>query len=108
MSRTVISVVVAGVIVVLTAIAFFVTSASYDKRARKDAGAQLERAHQLIQRLNQLQSIDILNKAERLASQPCSPPEERCAQFIKAIKLTGEDRKREATKGFQVFMADEK
>jgi hypothetical protein len=34
MSRTVISVVVAGVIVTLTAIAFFVTSASYEERAR--------------------------------------------------------------------------
>ncbi|HWU86095.1 MAG TPA: MXAN_5187 C-terminal domain-containing protein [Kofleriaceae bacterium] len=99
MSRTVISVVVAGVIVVLTAIAFFVTSTSYDERARKDADAQLARAYQLIQRLNQLQSIDVSNKAERLASQPW---------FISAINLSGEDRKREASLGFQRFMADEK
>lgn len=99
MSRTVISAVVAGVIVVLTAIAFFVTSTSYDERARKDADAQLARAYPLIQRLNQLQSIDVLNKVERLASQPW---------FISAINLSGDDRKREANLGFQRFMADEK
>jgi hypothetical protein len=99
MSRTVISVVVAGVIVALTAIAFFVTSASYEDRARKDSAAQLDRAHQLIQSLNQLQSIDVSNKAERLASQPW---------FISAINLSGADRNREANLGFGRFMAEEK
>jgi hypothetical protein len=99
MSRTVISVVVAGVIVTLTVIAFFVTSASYEERARKDSGAQLRRAYYVIQRLNQLQSIDVSNKAERLASQPW---------FISAINLSGDDRKREAALGFQRFTADEK
>lgn len=99
MSRTVISVVVAGVIMALTAIAFFVTSASYEERARKDAAAQLGRAYQVIGSLNQLQSIDVSNKAERLASQPW---------FISAINLSGADRSREATLGFQRFMADEK
>jgi hypothetical protein len=99
MSRTVISAVVAGVVVVLTAIAFFVTSAAFDERARKDADAQLGRAYQLIQRLNQLQGIDVLNKVERLASQPW---------FISAINLSGTDRQREANLGFQRFMADEK
>jgi hypothetical protein len=99
MSRTVISVVVAGVIVALTAIAFFVTSASYEERARKDSAAQLRRAYHVIQRLGQLQSIDVSNKAERLASQPW---------FISAINLSGDDRKREATLGFQRFIADEK
>ncbi|HSK01817.1 MAG TPA: MXAN_5187 C-terminal domain-containing protein [Kofleriaceae bacterium] len=99
MSRTVISVVVAGVIVALTAIAFFVTSASFDERARKDSAAQLRRAYHLIQSLNQLQSIDVSNKAERLASQPW---------FIAAINLSGTDRKREADLGFQRFMSEEK
>lgn len=97
MSRTVISAVVAGVIIVLTVIAFFVTSTSYDDRARKDAEAQLERAHPLIQRLNQLQSIDVLNKAERLGLQE---------RFVAAINLTGEDRRREANLGFLDFMAN--
>jgi hypothetical protein len=99
MSRTIISVVVASVIVALTAIAFFVTSASYEERARKDSSAQLRRAYYVIQRLNQLQSIDISNKVERLASQPW---------FISAINLSGDDRKREAALGFQRFTADEK
>lgn len=99
MSRTIISVVVAGVIVALTAIAFFVTSAGYEDRARTDAGAQLMRAYHVIQRLGQLQSIDVSNKAERLASEPW---------FVSAINLSGEDRKREANLGFQRFMATEK
>lgn len=99
MSRTVIWVVVAGVIMALTAIAFFVTSASYKERAQEDSAAQLRRAYHVIQRLNQLQSIDVSNKAERLASQPW---------FISAINLTGDDRRREATLGFQRFIADEK
>ena len=99
MSRTVIWVVVAGVIMALTAIAFFVTSASYEERAREDSAAQLRRAYQVIQHLGQLQSIDVSNKAERLASQPW---------FVSAINLSGDDRKREATLGFQRFMADEK
>ncbi len=99
MSRTVIWVVVAGVIVALTAIAFFVTSTSYEERAREDSAAQLRRAYHVIQHLNQLQSIDVSNKAERLASQPW---------FISAINLTGDDRRRESTLGFQRFIADEK
>jgi hypothetical protein len=99
MSRTVIWVVVAGVIMALTAIAFFVTSASYEERAREDSTAQLRRAYHAIQHLNQLQSIDVSNKAERLASQPW---------FISSINLTGDDRRREATLGFQRFIADEK
>jgi hypothetical protein len=99
MSRTVISVVVAGVIVALTAIAFFVTSASFDERARKDSEAQFGRAYQLIQSLNQLQSIDVSNKAERLASLPW---------FISAINLTGVDRHREAELGFGRFLNEEK
>jgi hypothetical protein len=101
MSRAVISVVVASVIVALTAIAFFVTSASYEERARKDSVAQLRRAYHVIQRLNQLQSIDVLNKAERLASQVCAtvdPQQESCTPSVK----------REATFAFQQFMADDK
>ncbi|HWO24848.1 MAG TPA: MXAN_5187 C-terminal domain-containing protein [Kofleriaceae bacterium] len=101
MSRAVISMVVASVIVALTAIAFFVTSASYEERARKDATTQLRRAYHVIQRLNQLQSIDVLNKAERLASQVCAtvdPQRESCTPSVK----------REAIFAFQQFMADDK
>jgi hypothetical protein len=101
MSRTVISVVVASVIVALTAIAFFVTSASHEERARKDSAAQLRRAYHVIQRLNQLQSIDVLNKVERLAFQVCAtvdPAQESCAPSLK----------RDATFAFQQFMADDK
>lgn len=99
MSRTVIAAVVAAVIAGLTAIAYFVTSQSFDERARKDADVALTRAHQVVQRLNQLQGIDVSNKAERLAALP---------EFVGAIKSSGEDRRRQAQIGFQKFMSADK
>ncbi len=99
MSRTVIAAVVAVVIAGLTAIAFFVTSQSFDERARKDADAALTRSYQVIQRLNQLQGIDISNKAERLAAIP---------EFVSAIHSSGDDRRRQAQIGFQKFISADK
>jgi hypothetical protein len=99
MSRTVITAVVAAVIIALTAIAFFVTQTSFAERDRKDADAQLTRAYQVVQRVNQLQGIDVSNKAERLASR---------IEFVTAIKSSGDDRRRQAQIGFQKFTSDEK
>ncbi|MBA3502352.1 MAG: hypothetical protein H0T65_18450 [Deltaproteobacteria bacterium] len=99
MSRTVIAAVVAAVIAGLTAIAYFVTSQSFEERARKDADIALTRAHQVVQRLNQLQGIDVSNKAERLAALP---------EFVGAIKSSGDDRRRQAQIGFQKFMSADK
>ena len=95
MSRTVIAAVVAVVIAALTAIAYFVTSTSFDQRARNDADAQLVRAHQLIGKLSQLGGIDVANKAERIAAIP---------EFVKAITNEAE-RQSQARIGFQRFMA---
>src|SRR5450432_2311295 len=67
MSRTVIAAVVAVVIAALTAIAFFITSTSLDNKIRNDAEGQLRRAYQVVGSLAQLESIDVANKAERLA-----------------------------------------
>jgi hypothetical protein len=99
MSRTIITAVVAVVIAVLTAIAFFVSNISLDDRVRKRADGRLTRAYQVVQRLNQLQGIDVSNKAERLASRP---------EFVTAIKSSGSERANQARIGFQKFMADEK
>jgi hypothetical protein len=100
MSRTVIAAVVAAVIAVLTAIAFFVTSTSFDDRLRKDADAKLTRAYQVVQQLNQLEGIDISNKAERLAA---------AKEFVAAIKTdSATERQTQARIGFQRFTADEK
>lgn len=97
MSRTVIAAVVAVVIAALTAIAYFVTSTSFDQRARNDADAQLVRAHQLIGKLSQLGGIDVANKAERLAAIP---------EFVKAIKTDSEsERQSQSRIGFQRFTA---
>lgn len=99
MSRTVIAAVVAVVIAGLTAIAYFVTSQSFEERARKDADVALTRAFQVVHRLNQLQAIDVSNKAERLAALP---------EFVGAIKSSGDDRRRQAQLGFQKFMSADK
>jgi len=100
MSRTVIAAVVAAVIAVLTAIAFFVTSTSFDDRLKKDADAKLARAYQVVQQLNQLEGIDVSNKAERLAAEK---------EFVTAIKTDSQgERQAQARIGFQKFTADEK
>lgn len=100
MSRTVIVAVVAAVIAALTAIAYFVTSTSFEDRSKKDADAQLQRAYQVVQQLNQLEGIDVQNKAERLAARP---------EFVKAIKTdNGSERSSQARIGFQKFTSDEK
>jgi len=100
MSRTVIAAVVAVVIAVLTAIAFFVTSASFEERARKDAKAALERSHPLIKQINVLEAIDVQNKAERLSAFP---------ELVKAITSQNpSERTSQARIGFQRFTSNEK
>lgn len=100
MSRTVIAAVVAAVIAALTAIAFFVTSTSFEERLKKDADAKLARAYQVVQQLNQLEGIDVSNKAERLAA---------AKEFVTAIKTdSAGERQAQARIGFQKFTADEK
>src|SRR4029078_8093044 len=100
MSRTVIAAVVAAVIAALTAIAFFVTSTSFEERLKKDADAKLACAYQVVQQLNQLEAMDVSNSAERLAA---------AKEFVTAIKTdsTGA-RKAQVRIGFQKFTADEK
>lgn len=96
MSRNVITAVVGAVIVVLTAIAYFVTSSSFGDHARKTADAQLARAHQVVQRLTALQGIDVRNKAERLAARE---------EFVRALRSSS-DRGPEARQGFLQFTSD--
>src|SRR5215467_12525459 len=100
MSRTVIAAVVAVVIAALTAIAFFVTSTSFDSAIKKDAEAQLRRAYQNIQQLAQLEAIDVANKAERLAADK---------SFVSAIKTDSKgERDSQARLGFTKFTSNEK
>jgi len=100
MSRTVIAAVVAAVIAVLTAIAFFVASTSFEERLKKDADIKLARAYQVVQQLNQLEGIDVSNKAERLAAEK---------EFVTALKTDSQgERQTQARIGFQKFVADEK
>jgi len=100
MSRTVITTVVGVVIAALTVIAFVVFNISLGKKAHKRADEQLARAYQVVQRINQLQGIDVSNKAERLASR---------TEFVTAIESQSQSEKaNQARIGFQKFMAEEK
>ncbi|HEV7554619.1 MAG TPA: MXAN_5187 C-terminal domain-containing protein [Kofleriaceae bacterium] len=101
MSRTVIGAVVAVVIALLTAIAFFVTSASFDKSAKQDSKAQAVRAHDVVYKLTQLGGIDVGNKAERLAA---------FSEFVQAVKPTTDNVERQslARRAFTKFTSDEK
>ncbi|MEO8550464.1 MAG: hypothetical protein ABI678_10835, partial [Kofleriaceae bacterium] len=100
MSRTVIAAVVAVVIAALTAIAFFITSSSFDAKIRRDADNQLRRAYQVVGALAQLESIDVANKAERLAAD---------RQFVAALKSqSSSDRDRFARIAFTKFTSNEK
>lgn len=100
MSRTIIAAVVAVVIVALTAIAFFVTSTSFDERVRKDAEAQLRRAYGVVQQLAQLEAIDVANKAERLAADKA---------FVIALKSeSAVERNNQSRIGFSNFTSNEK
>ncbi len=100
MSRTVIAAVVAIVIAALTAIAFFVTSKSFEDRVRKDAEAALRRSYQVVQQLAQLEAIDVGNKAERLAAD---------RSFVTALKSESAiERANQARVGFARFTSNEK
>jgi hypothetical protein len=100
MSRTIIAAVVAFVIVALTAVAYFVTSSSIDKKVRDDAEAQLRRSYQVAHQLGQLEAIDVENKAERLGAD---------RSFVAALKAqTANEATNQARLGFTKFTSTEK
>jgi hypothetical protein len=100
MSRTVIAAAVAIVIAVLTAVAFVVTSKAYSDKVHKDAEAQLRRSYQVVQQLAQLETIDVANKAERLAADK---------SFATALKSeSGSERANASRVGFTKFTSNEK
>lgn len=100
MSRTVIAAVVAVVIAALTAIALFITTASFDDKIRKDSENQLRRAYQVVGALAQLEAIDVANKAERLAADHA---------FVNALKAgSTSERDSQARVAFTRFTSNDK
>ncbi len=102
MSRTVIAAVVAVVVAALTAIAFFITSTSFESKIRKDSENQLRRAYQVVGALAQLESIDVANKAERLAADP------QLVAALKAAVTSTSDKDRLARIAFAAFAVKDK
>lgn len=100
MSRTVIAAVVALVITALTAIAYYITTASFDDKIRKDSESQLRRAYQVVGALAQLEAIDVANKAERLAADHA---------FVNALKAgSRSERDSQARVAFTRFTSNDK
>ncbi len=97
MSRTVIAGVVAAVIAVLTAVAYFVTTSSLDDRARKEAGDRVARAQSLVTQSAKLEALSLQKDAERLSVD---------AGFLRALNTDNQaERAQQASLAFQRFKA---
>ena len=68
MSRTVITAVVAVVIVALTGLAYALISSSIEDRNQRDSQSRVLRARQMLEQTVQLDVVSTLSKAERLAA----------------------------------------
>ena len=100
MSRTVIAVVAAAVIAVLTLTTFLVTRNSESERGRKDARALIRRSTGLLGRTAALESLSIQKRVEALASD---------SGFLAALKATANaERATQANLAFGRFKAGEK
>jgi hypothetical protein len=98
MSRTVISVVVAAVIAVLTAVALFVTTSGFEERSKKEADLRVTVAYQALEPLLAIDGVQLSTKAERLSHTP---------EFLEALKPSNADRARDATRGFDRYLNGE-
>ena len=96
MSRPMIGGVVAVVIAVLTAAAYFVTTSSLEDRIRKDVKRRVARAQALLDQTGKLEALGLLKRAEALASDP---------QFAMALTEEGGADPALAERGFKRFRA---
>jgi len=100
MSRTVIAVVAAAVIAVLTLTTFLVTRNAEAARGRSDARAFIRRSTGLLGRTAALESLSIQKRVEALAADP---------GFVAALKATANaERATQAGLAFGRFKAGEK
>src|SRR5262245_33052302 len=94
MSRAVIGGVVAAIIAVLTATAYFVTTSSLEGKIRQDVKVRVAKAQELLIQNASLEMLGLLKRAEAVARDP---------SFAKALG-TRADR-RQAENGFRRFRA---
>ena len=98
MSRTVITAVVAVVIVALTGLAYALISSSIEDRNQRDSQSRVLRARQMLEQTVQLDVVSTLSKAERLAADE---------GFVRALRLGGLERANAAKLAFERFSAKE-
>jgi hypothetical protein len=94
MSRAVIGVVVAAVIAVLTATAYFVTTSSLEGKIRQDVKVRVAKAQELLIQNSSLEMLGLLKRAESLARDP---------SFVKALGARPDPR--QAENAFRRFRA---
>jgi hypothetical protein len=99
MSRNVIAGVVAVVIVMLTAAAFFATSSNVDDRVRKEADQRVRRAQSLLTETAKLNALGLQKDVEKLSTD---------VRLLRAAKSESANVARdEANLAFQKFTADD-
>lgn len=98
MSRTVITAVVAVVILALTGLAYLLISSSIEEKNQRDSQSRVLRARQMLEQTVQLDVVSTLTKAERLAADE---------GFVRAVRLDGLERANAAKLAFERFSAKE-
>ena len=96
MSRPVISGIVAGVIALLTAVAFFVTGSSLEDRIQKDVRLRVAKAQELLIQNSSLEMLGLLKRTEALA---------RDNDLLKSMIAGSGPNPRMAESAFQRFRA---
>ena len=96
MSRPVISGVIAAVIAMLTAVAYFVTTSSIEKDIERDARLRVAKAQELLVQNSSLEMLGLLKDTEQLAHD---------ADLLKSLTSGSGPNSRQAELAFQKFRA---
>src|SRR5688572_17180601 len=94
MSRPVISGVIAAIIALLTAVAYFVTTSSIEKDIEGDARRRLAKAQELLIQNSSLEMLALLKDTEQLAHDP---------DLVKSLTSGSGPNSRQAELAFQKF-----
>lgn len=95
MPRTIIGGIVAAAILVITAVAYFMTTSSLEQRIGKDVRLRVSRAEQQLIQNASLEGLKLLKQVEALAADPA---------FAKAMGVEGKDRSAAANLAFRRFI----
>ncbi|MEM9489047.1 MAG: MXAN_5187 C-terminal domain-containing protein [Myxococcota bacterium] len=95
MSRTLIGGIVAAVILILTAVAYFVTTSSLEQQIRTEIDSRVQRAEQQLIQNASLEGLGLLKRVEALAADQ---------ELSRALRAEGKQRSQMANLAFQRFV----